>query len=391
MATKRGSSTNEPQPPELSADRALPILEKELAYGKKLLEDPKLPKDAHSAWELSTQHWLEKAFGREASEVRNVMNAGSSYQVLRAGTPGYDAIRLKERIQTLSGQLSRLESALGILRTQASFKPSSATVSREVTRMPATLDLFVSQTDRDEPLVGAVLALIDRALKIPSHRIRCTGHPAHQLPAGADVPDALRAEIRDCVVFLAVLTEASDASAYVMAEIGARWMSGGPLIILRGGGFTHKQVRGPLSYTHSLNLSSETNLLQLVRELAAHLGREAEPTDAYLDRLRSVVEASVAATPAAATATSGAPLDSPHVSPEQERVLDVIGVKADRGINAMAADALSEELRLPRTVMQHLLNELVQRGLLFADNWRGGYSLTEKGTAHVASKRMGGP
>jgi hypothetical protein len=120
---------------------------------------------------------------------------------------------------------------------QASSMPRAATGPHEVSPKPAALDLFISQTERDVQLVGAVYGLIDRALKIPTYRIRCTGLPGNQLPAGADVPDTLRAEIKDCRVFLAVLTAASDASAYVMAEIGARWMAGGHAIILRGGGF----------------------------------------------------------------------------------------------------------------------------------------------------------
>jgi hypothetical protein len=64
--------------PELSADKAVPILEEVLADGKKLLENPKLSKDAHSSWELKARHWLEKAFRDEAKEVRDVMNAGPS-------------------------------------------------------------------------------------------------------------------------------------------------------------------------------------------------------------------------------------------------------------------------------------------------------------------------
>jgi hypothetical protein len=204
----------------------VPILEKTLRDGKKLLDDPKLPKHAHDAWELGTRHWLEKAFGHGASEVSQVMNAGPSGRVMRAGDPGIDAIRLHERNETLKAQLSRLEGALGILRMQASLLPN-ATTDGETSPMSAPLDLFVSQTERDEPLVKALLDLIDKALKIPNDRIRCTSIAGNKLRGDADVSETLRDEIKHCSVFLAVLTEASNESFYVASEIGARWSDRG--------------------------------------------------------------------------------------------------------------------------------------------------------------------
>jgi hypothetical protein len=391
MASKKGE-TPERKPPTVSPDQALKVLEMVLAEGKRLLERPQLSKDEHQGWELGVRHWLEKSFGEGAIEVSRVMSAGPPQQMRRA-SPGLEAVLARERVERVKARVSQLESAIGIIRMHASVFPTAGIDAGEVLPGPAPLDLFVSHTERDEPLVKALLDLIDRALKIPTSRVRCTSIPGYKLAGGADVSATLKYEVRHCVMFLAVLTEASNESFYVASEIGARWDAEGPAIILRGGGFTPKQVRGPLADTHSLDLSSETDLHQLVRELATHLGVKPEPPDAYLAHVRAVVAASAAST-RVAFAGAAAPAAQPQPSkfpPELlERALDILGALVDRGVPA-TRDALASPLNLERVVTQHLLDTLTERGFIvspgpYSDQ---SYSLTTHGAAHIAAKRLG--
>src|SRR5262249_20828259 len=141
------------------------------------------------------------------------------------------------------------------------------------------IDIFVSHSARDEDLAQKVTDLLRTALNLRAAQIRCTSVAGYRLHAGAKASEVLRDDIEHCRVFLAILTEASAASQYVAAEIGARWLTRGTAIMLRGGGFEPSDVRGPLADTHSIDLRLETDLHQLIGEVALRLDVQAERAD----------------------------------------------------------------------------------------------------------------
>lgn len=274
-------------PPTSAAD----VLAATIEEGALLLADEAWTREAQNAWTLTTQHWLELAFGKGAPEVRAVLYAEPSGQApLDLGKESMLDWMPRAKLR---GQLSQLRAVIALLRKKASLtiEPFDDDALADEDELP--IQVFISHSSTDEQLAASLCDLLVRALTIASERIRCTSVPGHRLPGGADVNETLRREIHECPVFLAVLTEASESSAYVMAEIGARWMAGGRAIILRGAGFQASAIRGPLADMHSLSLSSSDDLTQLVGDVADVLGLSPARPEVYSRHRASVKALSV--------------------------------------------------------------------------------------------------
>jgi TIR domain len=86
----------------------------------------------------------------------------------------------------------------------------------------AALAVSVSHSSSDRALTEAMSELLSRALLPGAAAIRCTSVDGHRLPAGAQVGETLRADIRDAAVFVALVTPRSLSSPYLLFELGAR-------------------------------------------------------------------------------------------------------------------------------------------------------------------------
>src|SRR5262249_15975316 len=81
---------------------------------------------------------------------------------------------------------------------------------------PQTIRDFVSHSSADREVAAALIDLLRDALALPPEQIRCTSVDGYRLPSGANTNEQLRAEIHETEIFVALLTEASIGSTYVL-------------------------------------------------------------------------------------------------------------------------------------------------------------------------------
>jgi hypothetical protein len=154
------------------------------------------------------------------------------------------------------------------------------------------LDIFISHSSHDKPVVTLLITLIRSALNLSAERIRCTSVDGFRLPAGISTNDRLREEIHNSRVFVALITPNSLQSTYVLFELGARWGAGKPLLPLLASGAETRHLKEPLSALNSLTCSNAAQLLQFVHELAEILGAQLVSAAVYHESIQALVEES---------------------------------------------------------------------------------------------------
>ncbi|MBM3761699.1 MAG: toll/interleukin-1 receptor domain-containing protein [Acidobacteria bacterium] len=158
------------------------------------------------------------------------------------------------------------------------------------------MDVFISHSSHDQPVVKRLITLIRSALNLSSEAIRCTSVDGYRLPVGASVAEHLRQETLSSNVFIAVITPRGTESKYVLFELGARWGSGKPLLPLLACGGDAKLLEGPLSAVNALSCDSPGQLHQFIEEVAAALGRKPDRVAAFQKCIDEVVAESRAST-----------------------------------------------------------------------------------------------
>jgi hypothetical protein len=126
--------------------------------------------------------------------------------------------------------------------------------------------------------------LLRDALNIPADNIRCTSIEGYGLSGGARTDEQLRQEIVESESFIAVMTDASSKSSYVLLEIGARWGTGRNLIPVVASGATTEILGGPLNGLHALSMDKKGDIFTLIDNLASALDRKPNNVATY-DRL----------------------------------------------------------------------------------------------------------
>jgi len=143
------------------------------------------------------------------------------------------------------------------------------------------------------------MELLRAALGIPPHRIRCTSIPGSKLSVGADTDEQIRADIAAAKVFIGLLTPASLRSAYVLAELGARWQTQAPLAGLLAKGANGGSLSGPIARLNMLNAHDEAELHQFLGDVGKTLHKKLPNPSEYLNALKTVRDSSIAGDPVA--------------------------------------------------------------------------------------------
>ncbi len=152
--------------------------------------------------------------------------------------------------------------------------------------------VFISHSSVDEDLADKLVDMLSDALHLRRSDFVCTSVEGSKLQGGANTDDVLRHEIREVPAFLSLLTPQSFASTYVLFELGARWLCEKHHIPLLAKGAETQLLKEPLKAKNALHLSKDTNVLQLVDNLASIIDRRPEPPNSYLKKVRAVVEVS---------------------------------------------------------------------------------------------------
>lgn len=179
-----------------------------------------------------------------------------------------------------------VEQAIGVYG-DPSYKPASEPDTSGSVR---SLDIFISHSSADASLAEQLIHLLRNSLQLSSEVIRCTSVDGYRLPAGADTDDHLRREVLEAPVFIALISEESIRSAYVLFELGARWGARRQLIPLLAPDAGPEVLRGPIASLNALQCDSRAQLQQLVRDCAATLGVEPDTPDSYDSFIARILE-----------------------------------------------------------------------------------------------------
>lgn len=113
-------------------------------------------------------------------------------------------------------------------------------------REPNLIKIFISHAEADVQLANLMVNLILSSLHLDDHQIRCTSVPGHQLRFGNEISQLLKDDIRLSPIIIALITETSLASKWVMFELGASWALNKTVIPIIGPSLTYKDLPGPL-------------------------------------------------------------------------------------------------------------------------------------------------
>src|SRR5258708_18131740 len=113
-------------------------------------------------------------------------------------------------------------------------------------RPPEELKIFISHSSEDKPIAAALTELLKNALGIAPDAIRCTSVDGHRLSVGAKTDETLKRELLNARSFIALLTEQSLNSTWVLFELGARWGADHHLAPVFAAGLTAERLHRPL-------------------------------------------------------------------------------------------------------------------------------------------------
>jgi predicted nucleotide-binding protein len=123
MARSKTALPPEPQPPQVSVAQGIQLIDTQIAKATGLLAKRPLTADDYSAWELVTQNFLEKAFGRHSPNISSVMDVGK-YGAFRmnAGEEWWE----NHRAESLQTQIRQLEGLRELLQTEVQLSGGGA-------------------------------------------------------------------------------------------------------------------------------------------------------------------------------------------------------------------------------------------------------------------------
>ena len=179
------------------------------------------------------------------------------------------------------------------------------------------IKVFISHSSADLEIAKALIELLRDAMPalIPA-AIRCTSVPGYKLQGGANTDNQLREEMRDAPIFLGVLTKQSLASTYVLFELGARWGAQSQFTPLLAAGLLTSDLKPPLAGLHAQSCESETDLHQMLYEIAELLKLALSGAHVYNGRLKKLVELSIASV-GSSQVNAGLPLGLSITEPKE--------------------------------------------------------------------------
>lgn len=205
--------------------------------------------------------------------------------------------------------------------------------------------LFISHASDDAELARRVVALFRAALNLPADAIRCTSVDGHRLEGGADTDETVRREIGSADAFVGILSNRSMRSAYVLIELGARWVLNKHLLPLLAPGTPPAVLGGPLVGKNALRADSEAQLHQMVREVGRVLQIHLEPADAYLRELQNVKEWTPTTSAGQRRELENVSRSAEAFDPERLRIAADLDSAATQLLKAAAADPKTTIMR----------------------------------------------
>jgi len=148
----------------------------------------------------------------------------------------------------------------------------------------STPRIFISHSSRDKELAEALVNLIRAAFPLGPNEIRCTSVDGYRIPTGVSTDSFLRTEVLKCDVLVALITEHSLNSDYVIFELGARWGVERPLFPILAKSVRPRDLPSPLNALNARLCDTRAEIFQLLHDLGAALNLSQHPPAGY-DRL----------------------------------------------------------------------------------------------------------
>jgi hypothetical protein len=153
--------------------------------------------------------------------------------------------------------------------------------SKDYFKNKKSMKIFISHSHKDVEIAKALIELLRVALNLKAEDIRCTSVDGYRLPAGISTVEQLKFEIHDCEVLIGLISPSSISSYYVLFELGARWGASKPLIPLIASEKGADLLKGPLQGINALNITSESQLFQLISDLEILLNLKSDSPSSY--------------------------------------------------------------------------------------------------------------
>jgi hypothetical protein len=118
--------------------------------------------------------------------------------------------------------------------------------SQERSYAPSSRLIFVSHSHSDSKIAKCLVEFLLSSLEISEKEIRCTSVPGFQLPFGKSISEQLKSDVFSSITIVALLTENSLKSTWVLFELGASWALEKLIIPILGPGLPCDDLPGPL-------------------------------------------------------------------------------------------------------------------------------------------------
>ena len=120
---KRKSSPPSPEPPQISPEQALTLVQTQIEKGKALLASRPLKDDAYESWELVIRNVLEKAFGVNSPNVSSITDVGKYGGFpMNAGSEWWE----NHHASSLQTQITKLDGLVELLQTEIKLSSGQA-------------------------------------------------------------------------------------------------------------------------------------------------------------------------------------------------------------------------------------------------------------------------
>ena len=152
--------------------------------------------------------------------------------------------------------------------------------------------VFISHSSNDVEVARLLIDLLQKALPLSNDEIRCTSVDGYRMQAGVRFDEELRAEVCEAELLIGLITPDAVVSDYVRLELGARWGSHKPMILLLASGATVGHLRGPLAGINALDARENGQVHQLLENAADYLGGTLGGTSSYEAAVNKLVQES---------------------------------------------------------------------------------------------------
>jgi len=149
--------------------------------------------------------------------------------------------------------------------------------------------IFISHSSRDKKTAELLTDLLSKALGLKAGAVVCTSVGGTGITAGKSIDDQLLRDIGRAREFVVLLSRSSLRSIYVAFEAGARWGMNKSIVPVLVPGSSQKLLEGPLGKRKALRADSESELQDLVSDLAAALALVPERPTTYHRLVKQLV------------------------------------------------------------------------------------------------------